>query len=231
MNLPNKKVLLFAGGPLKKEWVTGFDHVCVESKINAEECEAQGIPYTTAFGINEEIFHPMETSKLFWGIHAGTCASWKRQWLVGEALGPNGLVVGRNQASDPHPFDECRRLGTQVWDERLPEELAELVNMSYTCVQTSNYWGGGQRCTLEAMACDIWPIVMNDSPKNMEFVEESGFGSIVTPSAPHIRREVEEVVKSPDRKGGREYVLSKWTMKHYADNLKKVIETLCNTKN
>lgn len=44
MNLPNKKILLFAGGPLKKEWVDKFDLVCVESDINAKECEQQGIP-------------------------------------------------------------------------------------------------------------------------------------------------------------------------------------------
>lgn len=223
-NLPNKKALLFAGGPIKKEWLEGFDHVFVESKINADEMEELGISYSTAFGINEEIFKPKPIQKIYDGIHHGTCASWKRQWLVGEALKERGLVVGRYQETDPRPFDDCRKYGTKVLDEKTAEEVCDLINQSYSCVQTSDYWGGGQRCTLEAMACNVWPIVMTDSPKNREYVEESGFGSIVEPSAPQISKEVGHVKTIIRDLKGRDYIMSKWTSKHYADNLLKWIE-------
>jgi len=226
-NLPNKKILLFAGGLLKKEWVTGFDLLCVESAINAKECEEQGIPYVTAFGINEEIMKPSNKTKKYDGIHHGTCASWKRQWLVGEALGAKGLVVGRFQDSDPMPFDKCREYGTTVMDEKTPEEICELLNESLCCLQTSDYWGGGQRCTLEAMACNIPVVVMEDSPKNREYVEESGFGYIVNPSKEAINSAVREVkIMKPSNKG-RDYVMSKWTGKHYADNIIRAIKIVC----
>lgn len=219
-NLQNRKILLFAGGPIRREWMDRFDHICVESRINADECEELGLPWSTAFGINSDIFRPMRVTKTYDGIHHGTCASWKRQWLVGEALGPSGLVVGRGQESDPYPFDRCRELGTPVLPEHDPEDLSILLNSCHACLQTSRADGGGQRCTLEAMSCGVPPIVMTDSPKNREYVEESGFGLVVEPTPEAIRDAVEELKRNPqDPRRGREYVMSKWTPRHYADAL------------
>jgi len=225
--LPNKKALLFAGGPIQKQWLDGFDHVFYESDLNRIELESLGIPCSLAFGINENIFYPKNKDKIYYGIHHGTCASWKRQWLVGESLGDRGLVVGRFQESDPEPFQRCRRVGCNVMDEKQPEELCDLVNESYACVQTSDYWGGGQRCTLEAMACNVPVICMSDSPKNREYVEESGFGLIIDPCIDAIVKAVEDLKTwgEKDLERGRLYVLSKWTAKHYANNLLKWIRT------
>ncbi len=222
-DLPNKKALLFAGGPLESDLVEGFDHVFVESKINAEECERMGIPYSTAFGINEEIFKPKTITKLYDGMHHGTCASWKRQWLVGEALRDKGLVVGRYQETDTKPFDECKKFGATVLPEHEPIDICTLLNASFTCVQTSDYWGGGQRCTLEALACNVPVVCMKDSPKNREYVEESGCGLVVDPEPQRIADAVALAKATDWGTRGRDYVLSKWTSKHYADNLLKWI--------
>lgn len=225
--LPNKKILLFAGGPIKKEWVEGFDLLCVESKINAKECEELGIPHIIAFGINEEVMKPMESNIIYDGIHHGTCASWKRQQLVGEALGDKALIVGRYQESDSMPFDKCKEYGCTVLGEESPESICRLLNKSYALIQTSDYWGGGQRATLEAMACGVPVICMEDSPKNREYVEESDFGMVVYPNKEEIRRAVIKIKIEPlNPYIGRDYVMKKWTSKHYADNLKKAIE-LC----
>lgn len=218
-NLPNKKALLFAGGPIRREWLDGFDHVFVESKVNSDELEALGISHSTAFGINEEIFKPQFKLKKWVGMHHGTCASWKRQWLLGEALGSQGMVVGRYQETDPRPFDECKKLGVTVLPEKQPEEVCELINQSSVCVQTSDVWGGGQRCTLEALACNVPVVCMEDSPKNREYVEESGCGAVTLPNARDIQRTVIVVASTDYGTRGRDYVMSKWTSKHYANNL------------
>ena len=97
--------------------------------------------------------------------------------------------------------------------------------MSRTSVNTASLWGGGQRMTLESMACNILPIVMKDSPKNIEYVEESGFGWVVEPNADAIRNAVEKL-KDTKTTMGVDYIMSKWTSKHYADNLRKGIESL-----
>ena len=224
MSLPYKKYLLFAGGPIKKEWFDGFEHVFVESLINKDEMDMLGISNSVAFGINEKIMVPLIMDKKYDGIHHGTCASWKRQWLVGESLGKTGLVVGRNQESDPMPFERCIELGCTVLPETDADSICLLLNQSHCCLQTSDYWGGGQRCTLEAMACNIPVICMEDSPKNREYVEESGFGLVVPPDANKIKDAVKIIKETDYGKAGREYILSKWTSKHYADNLMKIIK-------
>lgn len=227
MSLPNKKYLLFAGGPVKKEWAEGFEHIFVESKINLEEFQALGIPCSTAFGVNADMFKPMHLVKVWDGMHHGASASWKRQWLGAEAFKDKMLVIGRFQESDPFPFNESKRLGAEVRSEVPYSEVAVLLNQSHALIQTSEFWGGGQRATLEALACDIPVICMTDSPKNREYVEESGCGEVVEPSVPQIREALERIKANP-RTGGRDYVLSKWTHFHYRDALLAGIELSLN---
>jgi hypothetical protein len=60
---------------------------------------------------------------------------------------------------------------------------------------------------------------MTDSPKNREYVEESGCGIVTDPTPQDISRA--SVIAQSTNWGnkGRDYVMSKWTSKHYADNL------------
>jgi len=227
-NLPNKKILLFAGGPIEQEWFEGFDHVCVESAINSAELEMLGIEHSTAFGINSDIFKPLNEEKKWIANCFGTCASWKRQWLAGEAFGKDALVVGRGQESDPYPFDRCRELGATVLGEHDPEELNVLLNQTKVTLQLADYWGGGQRVTLESMAAGIPVVCMSDSPKNREYVEESGFGLVCEPNIGSIREAVNRLLDAPiSPKIGRDYIESKWTGKHYSNNLTKAIYKIC----
>lgn len=218
--LPNRKALLFAGGPIEEKWMFNFDHVFVEGEFNAKEMEGKGIPYSIAFGVNEEIYKPKKEQKVFDGFMQATFAGWKRQPLFAEALGQIGLLCGRYQEEDQIPWVESSK------SIRLPEIPAEgvcnLINASHAVVNTSAYWGGGQRCVLEAMACNVPVVVMSDSPKNREFVEESGAGVVCDPAPEAIRQAVESV-KGKDM-GGRKYIESKWTSRHYADALLKWIE-------
>lgn len=226
---PIKKALLFAGGAIRKEWVSGFDILFLESKINEKECDDLGISWHHAFGINDKIFKYEKKEKMYDGMLAGTCASWKRQWLIGEALGDKGLVCGKNQESDPQPFIKCKEFGTLVLPEQRAESVASLLNQSFTCVNPCDYWGGGQRATLEAMACGVPVICCTDSPKNREFVEASGFGRVVEPNAQDIKRAVEELkANQMNPQIGVDYIQSKWTSKIYAkqilEGVRRIIE-------
>lgn len=217
---PSKKALLFAGGPIKYEWVKDFDHVFVESKINEDEFTAIGIKNSRAFGVNTDIFYPLDVDKVYDTVTHGTSASWKRQWLVCRAMRENALVFGQRQQHDTYPFDECMACNSMVLTEASYEETNGLLNTAWVSVNCAEYWGGGQRATLEAMACDIPVVVMEDSPKNREFVEEANIGLVVQPEPERIK---EAVYALKGTKGGREYVMSKWTPQHYADSILKVI--------
>lgn len=218
-------ILLFAGGPAEAVWCDGFNLICVESKINKEEFKQQGRDTVTAFGINHELFRPIKTKKKYKAIHHGTCASWKRQWLLPQTFGSDSVLVGRFQHTDSHPFTYSRELGAQVIEEKKGDELVELLCASDVLVQSSDYWGGGQRATLEAMACGVPVICMEDSPKNIEYVEESCAGLIAKPEPADIQRAYNEIMANYDyfSKNGIEYVKTHWTANHYALQLESAI--------
>lgn len=225
MNSPQKKALLFAGGPIKEEWVRGFDHIFVESKINKDEFDALGIKNSTAFGVNTDVFFPAPVALQYKTVTHGTCASWKRQWLAAEAVGKDALIFGQFQVTDPYPFVRAQELGATVLHEQSYERTNELLNSALVGVNCADYWGGGQRQTLECMAIGLPFVVMNDSPKNIEYVEASGVGVICSPDADSIRRAVDQAIEwsTEDRAKARQYVLDNWTPEHYKNALLSAI--------
>lgn len=214
------KVLLFAGGPVRPDICYGFDLYFVESKVNEEEFERLGLPWKRAFGVNTQIMRPERQPKRFLGFMQATYAAWKRHDLFSEALGASGACAGRKQEHEPFCYQVCEQRGVLTLPELSPEATAAMINASHAVVNTAEYWGGGQRCTLEAMACGVFPIVTEDSPKNREYVEEAGFGAVVPPSAPVIRATAEQIAADGyDPMVGVRYIQSKWTEKHYAEAL------------
>lgn len=229
MNSPQKKALFFAGGPIQEEWVRGFDHIFVESRVNKEEFDALGIKNSTAFGVNTDIFYPIPGKKKHKTVTHGTCASWKRQWLVAEAMGSDALIFGADQATDPYAFVRSRELGAKVLLEQSYEETNRLLNLTEVGVNCADKWGGGQRSTLECMAIGLPVVVMNDSPKNIEYIEGAGVGEICNPNGPDIRRAVGYAMAytQEQRDQIQQYVMDNWTHVHYKN---AILRILCDTK-
>lgn len=224
VQLPYRKCLLFAGGPLKAIDVAEFDMVFVESAINAEECERQGIPHTKAFGVNTNKMYPKSLSIRYDAMMQATFADWKRHDLFADAMGNNGLVCGRKQEFDRNGYDRCVKRGVHIMDEQPAEKVCDLINSSWCVLNTSNAQGGGQRSTVEGMACAMPVIVMSDSPKNCEFIQASGGGVIADPNVESIREAVAKC-KEYNEFGtrGYEYIQSHLTERHYAWNIMKGI--------
>lgn len=232
--LPYKKALLFAGGPLKAIDVKDFDLVFVESQINEEDCEREGIPYKRAFGVNTQIMKPkmslyrQHNGPKYEGFMHATFAEWKRHDLFAQALGEKGAVAGRKQEHDLNGYNECVKRKVIIFDEQPAEEIAKLIGDSYCVVNTSSYWGGGQRCTLEAMACGIPVVVMADSPKNREFVEESNGGVVAEPNVESIREAIATLheMKTDYKTNGYNYIKKYWSEFEYRDALLEGINSI-----
>lgn len=218
-----KKILLFAGGPIDYLDAVGFDLYLVESELNEKEFEALELPWRRAFGVNTKVMKAMNLEKEYIGCHVATFAEWKRHTLFANALGSTGAVAGKLQENDRQGYYDCQDRNVNILGELSYKEVCELMNKSKTVVNTASYWGGGQRETLEAMACNIPPIVMSDSPKNMEYVLESGFGAIADPTPESIH---EAIKKTKGMTGGRKYILSKWTEQHYANAIMSAINEI-----
>jgi hypothetical protein len=224
--LPFKKCLLFAGGELKADWVKDFDHVFVESMINEEDCDRQDIPFSRAFGVNTDIFKPKKENVMYDAFLPATFAEWKRHELFA-IVGDRGCCAGRVQEFDKNGYNACIKANVNVLPEQSPEDVSKLINQSYCVLNTSSFWGGGQRATLEAMACGVPVIVMSDSPKNVEYVKESGGGIICDPDKESILKAI-DIIKDNKTYGtkGLEYVLNNWTEYHYATAIINVIKDL-----
>lgn len=227
--LPYKKALLFAGGEIRKDWVKGFDLLFVESGINEVECASLKIPFKRAFGVNTSIFKPEKQPKRFDGFLQATYALWKRHDLFARAFGESGVTAGRKQAHEPQCYESCEKYGVLTLPELPADAIASIINASWCVANTSEYWGGGQRCTLEAMACAVPVIVMKDSPKNCEYVEESNGGIICDPDPNQIRDAINTHFKAPDNRYGERgynYVMDNWTEYHYRDAILEGINSL-----
>lgn len=224
---PKPKALLFAGGPVTAENTEGFDLFFLESEINEGEFTKLRKNWIRAFGVNDEIFRPIPgIQKTFDGCMQATFAGWKRQPLFAEALGKNGILCGRYQEHEPYPFTASSQ---SVQLPEMPYEAVNVIlNASHCAVNTSEFWGGGQRCTLEAMAAGIPAVVMSDSPKNREYVEESGAGIVCEPNPQSIREAVEAIKgwTKEEKERGIAYVQAKYSGRIYADNLLKGISCL-----
>lgn len=224
-NLPFKKALLYAGGEVDAMAVKDFDHVFIESQVDMETCERLGIPHSRAFGINDEIMKSQIQPKIWDGMQQATCAAWKRTWLMTEALKEKSLVCGRFQEHDPACFERATTHGALVLPEQSAESVCSLLNASRCLVQTSSGQGGGQRATLEAIACGIPVIAMTDSPKNCEFVRESGYGLICEPKVEAIKESIKEIKSNQwNIDDGVSYIKKNWSAKKYADDLLKILE-------
>lgn len=145
------------------------------------EDEIKEFPRTHAFGINEEVYKPINTPKVWDYICVGAFAGWKRLHYVAMKEG-SSLVVGeiqRDNLDESMPIaDYLISHGVGVMDMQKPETLALLYNMSRKAYIPTTVYGGGERAVLEARACSIPVEIESDNPKLQELLESPIYDSV-----------------------------------------------------
>lgn len=219
------KALCYTGGRFT-QYKDVPDIVFVESKTYVDWMKPMGINVVQAFGTNTELFRPMQSPKFYDGFFPATGAAWKRHHLFAEALKDKGLVCGWWQPHEPQCLEVCVLHGVGVLHHQMAESMAYLYNMARTVVVTSSDVGGSQRTVLEAMACNIPVIVMEDSTMTSEYIRECGEGAIVPPNVDDIRKAVE--AWKGRKTDTRKWVLENYSEEVYAAKVKAGIESICH---
>jgi glycosyltransferase involved in cell wall biosynthesis len=128
-----------------------------------------------AFGVNTDIYRPVELSKVFDWITVGHWADWKRQHLFHSKPGLKLAIGERYATANPHqgpPIIEGHlRAGVIVAPYVSPEDLARFYNMARRCYIPASIVGGGERAVLEAKACGIPVEIEPDNPKLRELLD------------------------------------------------------------
>lgn len=215
--------LCFAGGPTEHPHTENFDVIFVENDTYLEAFTKQGINAVKAFGTNHSLFVPMEMHKKWTGFYPAAFARWKRHELFATALKTEGLAIGKPVREEPDVLAECLRHNVTIMTQLPYKVLPFLYNQSEFAVITASSVGGSQRVVLEAMACNVWPIVMKDNEKTSEYVLDSEYGSIVEPTVEAITEEIAKLSGSPRDERGRKYIESKYSAEIYADIIHREI--------
>lgn len=133
------------------------------------------IELVKAFGINNELFGPLETpAPLVWDyIGVGAMADWKR-WPKMINKSGNRLVIGEYQTgNEQESLKIVRDLvmgGVTVSNMVTPFDLANYYHWSRICYMPADVYGGGERVVLEARSCGLEVEIESDNKKLAELL-------------------------------------------------------------
>lgn len=226
------KAIAFTGGTFN-DYAHVPDIIFVESQSYYDRFKKDGRNVMRAFGTNLEVFKPIQQPKVFDTFFPATFAGWKRHALYAEATSKfTSLAAGWWQEHEPHCWEECQAYGVALLHHQSAESVNLLYSMSRTVVITSETIGGSQRAVLEAIACNVPVIVMGDSDKTSEYVNQAfddGYevGAVVAPEVEPIRTAVEYWMDK--EVNGREWIQKTYSEQIYAAQIKEGIEQICST--
>jgi hypothetical protein len=179
-----------------------LDVVYCESDPIYESVRSQGIRAIKAFGTDTEFFQPKTGEKDIDFFYPATFSPWKRQSEIAY-LGKQLTCVGTVQPDGVGELEECKRNGVNIEVGYFPvRKIRDYYQRSKNVIIPAVH--GSERTVLEAMSCDIKPIVTH-----LENVRTSSYIS-----------ELEQSGLTP-----REFVLKNYSHFKYADQLIRGIET------
>jgi hypothetical protein len=174
--VPVKKILLFGGGRLDKQSAYLYDYILAESKCDVEDFKSLGHDASQAFGVNTELFKPMNQVKMFDAIYPAAFADWKHQELFASICkdrGYKGLAFGYIQKDNLEEsmklINECLVEGVAVSDWIPYDAMPYFYNMAHRVIVCPDLYGGCQRTVLEAKACGIEVEIVGKDNKLIEF--------------------------------------------------------------
>ena len=138
------------------------DVVFVESQPIYDAVRSQGIRTIKAFGTDTDFFCPDDTVKKdIEYFYPATFSPWKRQSDIA-GLGDKLWCVGTVQPDGQFELEACKRNGVHVEEGYFPvEKIRDYYRRAKNVIIPAIH--GSERTVLEAMACGVWPQVLNEN--------------------------------------------------------------------
>ena len=177
--------------------------IFVESDQVYSAVRALGIPVIKAFGTDTDYFKPdLTIEKDIEYFYPATFSPWKRQSDIAY-LGNRLLCVGTVQPDGQEEYEACKKSGVMIEEGYYPaKKILKYYQRTKNVLIPAVH--GSERTVLEAMSCDILPVILYDA--------------INKRANSYIKEFKESKMKSP-----REFVKKRYSAKLFAKQLMKGI--------
>ena len=177
--------------------------IFVESDQIYSAVRALDIPVIKAFGTDTDFFKPdLIVEKDIEYFYPATFSPWKRQSDIAY-LGNKLLCVGTIQPDGQEEYEACKKSGVMIEEGYYPvKKILKYYQRTKNVLIPAVH--GSERTVLEAMSCDILPVIL--------------YGTINKRANSYIKEFKESGMKSP-----REFVKKRYSAKLFAKQLIKGI--------
>lgn len=193
-----KKLLCLTTDPVNWENLSMLNAIFCESEPIKEAVRARGLHAIKAFGTDTDFYKPSKAKKDIDFFYPATFSPWKRQSEIAY-LGKQLWCIGTCQPDGVAELAECTKNGVHVENGYFPARKILSYYQRSKCVIIPAIHGS-ERTVLEAMACDIKPIVTH--PENIR-------------TSSYVK-ELDESGLSP-----REFVMARYSHYKYAEQILK----------
>jgi len=201
-----KRAIILTTNPTNHHNLQGFDIIFCESSVIYDECRMRGLRAVKAFGTDEQFFTPdTKVKKDIKYFYPATFSPWKLQSDIAH-LGKELLCIGTIQPDGQKEYDYCEEKGVQLKEGYFPiKEIRDYYRRAESVIIPAVH--GSERTVLEAMSCDILPVVNNErNIRTKTYIDE-----FIVWNRKH-------------NKGPREFILANYSGKKYADTIIKAME-------
>lgn len=122
-----------------------------------------------AFGVNTDVFKPADVTKDIDALTIGAFAPYKRLHLLNDLEGKRKIIIGDANTQYSEEIKKLLNPDIEIIDYVSQNELAIYINRSKMVFVPFEEKGGGERCVLEAMACQT-PIRIMDDNKELQYL-------------------------------------------------------------
>jgi len=202
-----RKGICLTTDPWNMDNLRKLDVVFCESDPIYNAVRSQGIRAIKAFGTDTDFFtHSNLVEKDIEYFYPATFSPWKRQSEIAY-LGNKLVCVGTVQPDGVEELEACKKTGVKIMEGYFPAEvIRDYYRKAKNVIIPAIH--GSERTVLEAMSCNVFPIVTNEQNiRTRSYIEEYMKAKTVDPG---LRP--------------REFVLSLYSHHIYSQQLLKGIE-------